>query len=193
MVEAKKSHGEERHLRDYWRVVWNGRWTALSIFLLVVVLGTVATLLQDPVYEGTVSLEINSRPRGVVPGAEVVQMGAAEYGYLAEERYFNTQYQIIRSRAVVSRVMEKLDLFDHPLYADLEDPTQVFSDGIIVEPVEQTSIVRVKIRAGDAEEAALWANTVAEAYVQRNLDEEAVVKTIYVPDRMVNFVTSRKR
>ena len=28
---------QEQHLRDYWRVAWNGRWTVLSIFTVVVV------------------------------------------------------------------------------------------------------------------------------------------------------------
>ena len=162
-------HLERGHLRDYWRVVWNGRWTALSIFAVVVVIGTVATLLQKPTYEAMATLELNARPRGVVPGAEVAQLGATEFGYLAEERYFNTQHQILRSRSLASAVMTQLDLYGSPAFSELDDPERGFIERIIVDPVQETGVVRVRVRAGDPEDAALWANTVTRTYVQRNL------------------------
>ena len=51
MRDKPATPGQEQHLRDYWRVVWNGRWTVTSIFAVVLVLGTISTLLQKPVYE----------------------------------------------------------------------------------------------------------------------------------------------
>ena len=50
----------------------------------------------------------------------------------------------------------------------------------------------IEIEAGSDEEAAVAAAK-QSARVQRHLDGLAVVRTIYVPDRMVNFVTSSKR
>jgi len=161
----------DTHFRDYWRVIWNGRWTVLSVFAVVAVLGTVATLLQKPTFEGVALLEINARPRSVVPGADVAQMGTSEYGYLAEERYFNTQHQILKSRTVAASVMDHLGLRQHPAFRDQKEPEQAFIDRVIVDPVQETGVVRVRVRSGDAQEAAAWANAVAETYVKRNLEE----------------------
>jgi len=167
---------QEQHLRDYWRVVWNGRWTVLSIFAVVVILGTVTTMLQKTTFEAGVTLELNARPRGVVPGSNLVPLGATEFGYLAEERYFNTQYQIMRSRTVTKRVMTGLNLYQHDAFLGLDDPEKAFIRRISVKPVEETGVVRLIVRAGDAEESALWANALADAYVARNL-EQAVNST----------------
>ncbi len=162
---------QEQHLRDYWRVVWNGRWTVLSIFAVVVILGTVTTMLQKPTYEAGVILLLDARPQGVVPGSQVAPMGATEYGYLAEERYFNTQYRILRSRNVARRVMTELNLYQHEAFEGLDDPEKAFIRRVGVQPVEATGVVRVSMIAGDAEEAALWANSLADAYVARNLQQ----------------------
>jgi capsular exopolysaccharide synthesis family protein len=178
-----QGRGAEGHLRDYWRVVWNGRWTVVSIFAVTGVLGTVATLLQKPVYEAVATLEINARPRGVVQGTDVAQLGATEFGYLAEERYYNTQSQILRSRSVAARVMKKLDLYQVEPFAGEKDPEQAFIERIVVEPVQETGLVRVKVRAGDPRAAQLWANEVAHAYRDRNL-EEATRKTEAALDKL---------
>ena len=50
----------------------------------------------------------------------------------------------------------------------------------------------IEIEAGSDEEATVAAAK-QSARVQRHLDGQAIVKTIYVPDRLVNFVTSSKR
>ncbi|MGD8374563.1 MAG: polysaccharide biosynthesis tyrosine autokinase [Acidobacteriota bacterium] len=176
----------EAHLRDYWRVVWNGRWSVISIFAVVVVLGTIATLLQKPSYESAVTIEINARPRAMVQGADVAQLGATDFGYLAEERYYNTQYQIMKSRDVLSRTMTSLDLFEHPAFAQAEDPVEAFARRIVVNPVSETGIVKLRVRAGDPESAALWANTLAETYKERNL-AKAAEKT----DEAVNRLRQR--
>ena len=46
---------EERttHLRDYWRVIWLGKWIILAVSLVVITLVTVATFLQTPVFRAT--------------------------------------------------------------------------------------------------------------------------------------------
>ncbi len=50
----------------------------------------------------------------------------------------------------------------------------------------------IEIEAGSGEDAAVAAAK-ASKKVQRHLEDGAIVKTIYVPDRMVNFVTSGKK
>src|SRR5258706_3011222 len=86
----------EIHLFDYWRTVWRGRWTILSIFVVVFTLVAIGTFTQKPVYRARATVEITPQSRKVSPVADVAEMGAGQYRWVAEERYFNMQYEIIK-------------------------------------------------------------------------------------------------
>jgi polysaccharide biosynthesis transport protein len=165
----------EAHLLDYWRTIWRGRWTVLNIFIVVVTLTAVATFTQKPIYRARATVEISPQPSKVSPVAEVAEIGAGTYGYYAEERYFNTQYEIIRSRDVAQRVFDRLDLYNHPAFRKDKDGIGSFSRMVDVQPVKETGIVVISIESPDPAEAASWVNTTVEAYVDRNLDQAAQV------------------
>jgi capsular exopolysaccharide synthesis family protein len=160
----------EVHLLDYWRILWRGRWTIASIFVVVTTLVAIGTFTQKPIYRGTASVEIQLNARKVAPVAEVGDMGAGGYGWLADERYFNTQYEIIRSRAVAAQVFDRLDLYNHPLFQKASDPIDAFRGMVHIDPVKDTGIVEISLEGTNPEEVATWTNTVAEAYVDRNLE-----------------------
>ena len=173
MLNSPAPAGADRrevHLLDYWRILWRGRWTIASVFVVVTTLVALGTFTQRPIYRGMASVEIQLQTRKVAPVAEVSEMGAGGYGWLAEERYFNTQYEIIRSRAVASRVFERLDLYNHPSFQKASDPIQAFRSMVHIDPVKDTGIVEISLEGTNPEEVAIWTNTVAEAYVDRNLE-----------------------
>jgi polysaccharide biosynthesis transport protein len=174
--------GEKRevHLLDYWRTIWRGRWTILSIFVVVFTLVAIGTFTQKPIYRARATVEITPQSRKVSPVADVAEMGAAQYGWFAEERYFNTQYEIIRSRDIARRVFDRLDLYNHPLFKKSTDPIGDFSGMIEVEPVKDTGIVEISMEGLTPDEVATWVNTISEAYVDRNLDQavEATSKAV---------------
>ena len=95
----------EAHLRDYWKIVWQGRWSILAVFFLVVAATAVYTFLQVPVYRSTATVEIQPQARRLAAGQDVSGLGAAGYGWFAEEKYHNTQVEIIKSRDVAERVI----------------------------------------------------------------------------------------
>src|SRR5262245_23451114 len=161
---------QETDLRDYWRSIWRGRWTVLGIFVVVVTLVAVGTFTQTPIYSAKATVEISPQSRKVTPMADVADMGAGSYGWFAEERYFNTQYEIIKSRDVAQRVFDRLDLYSHPMFKRLKDPVGTFAAMVHVQPVKDTGIVEISMEGANPEEVSLWVNTTAEAYVDRNLD-----------------------
>src|SRR2546422_8450742 len=161
----------EIHLLDYWRTIWRGRWTILSIFVVVFTLVAIGTFTQKPVYRASVTVEITPQSRKVSPVAEVAETGMAQYGWDAEERYFNTQYEIIKSRDVARRVFDRLDLYNHPLFKKSVDSIGEFSQMIVVAPVKETGIVEISMEGLNPEEVASWVNTISEVYVERNLDQ----------------------
>src|SRR6266850_6290039 len=160
----------EVHLLDYWRTIWRGRWTVLSIFTVVVTLVSIGTFTQKPIYRARATVEITPQSRKVAPVADVAELGTSSFGYYAEERYFNTQYEVIKSRDVAQRVMDQLDLYHHPIFKKSPDPVGSFAGMIEVQPVKDTGIVEICLEGPNPEEITTWVNATAEAYVQRNLD-----------------------
>ncbi len=168
---------QEIHLLDYWRTIWRGRWTVLSIFVVVVTLVAIATFTQTPIYRARATVEITPQSQQVAPLADVAQIGNSSFGWFAEERYFNTQYEILKSRAVSERVFSRLDLYNHPRFAESKDPVGSLAAMIQVEPVKETGIIAITMEGAAPAEVAEWVNAVAGEYVQRNLDNGVAMTT----------------
>lgn len=98
---------EEIHLLDYWRVLQKRRHIAVIFFAVVVGMVAIYSLVATTVYQGTVQvlfdLEKNQTLNFAEGGAAVIQMKDAS-------EYFNTQKEIIHSRAFADRVVRKLQL-----------------------------------------------------------------------------------
>lgn len=161
----------EAHLRDYWRIVWQGRWTILAIFLVVCAAVTGWTLMQPPVYRASAIIEIQPKARGLLSSQDASGLGAAGYGWLAEEKYHNTQVEILRSRDVAQRVVRTLGLASHPRFAEARDIVDAFRGMIRVEPRRETGLIAVSIQGSDPNEITQWVNAVARAYVDRNFEK----------------------
>ncbi len=161
----------EAHLRDYWKIVWHSRWVIVATFLVVVGATAIWTFMQEPIYRATAIVEVQPQARNLAAGQDVSGLGAAGYGWLAEEKYHNTQVEVLRSRAVSERVVEKLDLRSHPAFEAAHDPVEALRRRIVVEPRRETGLIEVSIVGTNADEITHWVNEVALAYVERNIDQ----------------------
>ncbi|HET9481201.1 MAG TPA: polysaccharide biosynthesis tyrosine autokinase, partial [Candidatus Polarisedimenticolia bacterium] len=155
----------------YWRTIRGGRWTIATVFCIVVAIGVIATLLQTRVYRASVTIEISPRTQRVVRVDDVSQIGAAGLGWSAEDRYFKTQLEVLRSRDVAARAFDQLGLKEHPLFREARDPVARFMAKLDVEPTPETLIVTLSMEGSDPREAADWVNAVAESYVGRNFEQ----------------------
>ena len=108
----------EIHLRDYWRILSKRRAVALTIFFVVVVVAGVYAYTATPIYKGTTQLlfelERNQTMNFAEGGATVIQMKDTT-------EYFNTQKEIIKSRAFADRVVRKLQLDKNPYFLELKE------------------------------------------------------------------------
>ena len=185
-----QSEAREVHLRDYWRIMWHSRLTVLGIFLVIVGATAAWTVTRTPIYRATAVVEVQSRARNLGVGQDVSGLGASSYSWTAEERYHNTQVDVIRSRDVAERVVNKLKLRTHPRFEAATDPVEAFRKGVMVQARRETGLIEVSIAGANPEEITHWTNEVARAYVRRNLDnaqsnvEEAVEMIESQVDRM---------
>ncbi len=95
---------EEReiHLRDYLKVIDKRRYTVYTVFILVFTIVLIGTLSSTPVYMATTKVLIEKGPP-----ADLMR----NYYYIPyDPEFYETQYQLIKSRAVAEKVVEKLRL-----------------------------------------------------------------------------------
>lgn len=97
---------ETIHLRDYWEVLLRHRWTALAFLTAVLASTLLVTFFSIPVYKATTLIEIRAESQKVLAFQDVVQMTQIE------REFYQTQYDVLRSRTLAKRVLERLRLAD---------------------------------------------------------------------------------
>ena len=100
----------DAHLTDYVKVVYKRRWTAATVFLLVMAVVTVYTFTATPIFEARTRLLIEAENQNVISFKEVVDQDQTKADY------YQTQYNILQSRALARKTLEGLKLWDHPLF-----------------------------------------------------------------------------
>jgi succinoglycan biosynthesis transport protein ExoP len=102
-----RDYSEEVQLRDCWRVIRRRRWTVGLVFLLTVGLAAVWIFTTPPVFTAVATLRIEREEPRVVKFEGVVRADP-------EESYYQTQYDILRSRALADKAIQELALDRHP-------------------------------------------------------------------------------
>jgi capsular exopolysaccharide synthesis family protein len=101
---------EEAHFWDYWRVVVRHRWTVISFLVTSLVVATVWTWTTRPIFSATATLRIEKEEPRVLKFEEVVKADS-------EPDYYQTQFKLLQSRTLASRVIGLLALDRHPEFA----------------------------------------------------------------------------
>lgn len=175
---------EELHLRDYWKIILKYRWFALSVFIIVVTIGTVWTFMQRPVYRATSTIWIEKEAPKVVSFQEVLTVDTSTTDY------YQTQYQILQSHTIARKVIFKLKLYQNPEFVSPDglpqEPPKSYNDvdiGVVnaflsklkVEPVRNSRIVKINYETFTPELSALVANTIADVYIDQSLETKTGV------------------
>lgn len=98
--------GQEVHLLDYVKVLYKRRWTAITAFTLVVGSVTVYTFTATPIFEAKARLLIEAEEKNVVNFKQVVEEDQTKADY------YQTQYNILQSRALARRTLDQLKLWE---------------------------------------------------------------------------------
>ncbi len=154
----------ERHLADYFQVLRKHRWLITGIFLVSVITVSVWTFRQIPIYQAAATILIDPEAPKILNIQEVTPMGASAPW---DPNYYPTQHEIIKSRAVLDKTIQALNLKQR---APELTSDQVLRSSLIVEPRRNTRLVLIKVEQADPALAAEIANAVATAYLQYNLE-----------------------
>ncbi len=107
-------HEDEIDLGEYLHILSAYKWSILGFAIVVTLLATLVVFSIEPVYESTATLLIESEKENVISIEEVYGIPGAN------DEYFETQNQILQSRNLAEKVIDKLKIPTHPEF----DPEQ---------------------------------------------------------------------
>jgi len=155
-------------VRYYTGVLWRGRWLIVVAAVLGIALASLIAYLQIPVYQAQSLVQIEP-PVPFFMGVNEALSGGG--GYWQNSDFYNTQFRIITSKAIADQVVAELKLKDKVPFRDDPDPSALFLSHVTVEPVPESRLTYIKVSHEDPQEAALWANRLADVYIRRSLEQ----------------------
>jgi capsular exopolysaccharide synthesis family protein len=162
--------------RAYWRTI-RKRWPFVILSVIVAtVIAFVFTYRQPKIYEATCQVIIEPMTPQVLPGSkDVVELGTGTFW--ANREFYETQYRIIQSSTVGQRTVEKLGLQFDPDFAAIAGATRdvsalgrAIAAQINVKPLKDSRVALITVSDRKPQRAALIANTIADTYIESNLD-----------------------
>lgn len=160
------------------------RWWVVGIVVVALAGAAVVTVRQPKLFTSAVSIVIETSTPRVLTGVEnVVDVGASGW---VPESFYETEYEIMQSRAVARAAGEKIGIAHDEKRNGLAGVTDAAerarreasldaADLVLgrysVDPDKKSSVVRIGVVDADPAFTAALANAVAEAYVEQNLDK----------------------
>lgn len=171
------------NLRELWAPVYRSRFAVIAIFVVVFSLAVAATLLMQPFYQATATVEIRSETQRVLGTEDADATSAASPTDAA--LFLDTQLDIIRSRSTATAVGQSLGLYANDAFlaamgVDVEEVTlspearrQMVTDTLLdnldVNLSDQTRIAEISFSSPDPVLSQRVANSYAENYIRLNL------------------------
>jgi polysaccharide biosynthesis transport protein len=114
---------EEIDLRDYIEVILRRKWLVLGVLFFIFMSTLIFSLSAKKLYRATGTIEVSTESQKVTKFEDVVSEG------LRSQEFIATQVSLLKSTAVADRVIQAINLKDHPIIAgdDDDDKNDFFS------------------------------------------------------------------
>ena len=189
------NHGSAMEVIDlahYWNVVRRQLKKIIALSIVMTLISILVVFSLTPKYSATSTLMIEANESKIVSIEEVYGLSGGN------SEYFLTQFEILKSRDMAKRVVEKLELVKlaefNPYHPDntkgfslktfilgeadelptdediINKTTDVFWKVISVDPVRKTQLVKISVLSESPEVAQKAANAIANAYIESQLE-----------------------
>ncbi|MDB6068626.1 MAG: ywqD 2 [Pedosphaera sp.] len=174
-LKASSQPETKLHFLDYWRIIRIRKTVILAVFLLVVVTATIVTFVLPEDYSSKARIQVD-RDITDVPSVS----GSSQMPGIYDPYFMQTEFEVIQSEAVLSNVVEKLDLTHAwAKKAGLPEGSALTTSEcraglkhmLDLRPERNNSLFDITVYSQDKQEAATVANAIAEVYRQYRLDE----------------------
>lgn len=152
---------EELDLSYCINLVFKRFWLLVAMVALGLVAAVLVNLLMRPAYKATALMMINQEDAG--------KIDATPYGsFASEEDYYRTQYQLLQSRSLLSKVYIKMKLGQVEEFAN-PNGLKKLEKSLDVAPITRSRLVNVSATAYDPSLAADIVNTLTDTFVADNV------------------------
>jgi succinoglycan biosynthesis transport protein ExoP len=146
----------------------------IVVFLLVFGASAIITFLLPESFRSTVRVKVERSPS---PSAGQNGSPATSSGY--DPYFVQTEFEVIQSQVVLSKVIETLDLnakwgkrYAGGAKLKTQETMTLLKGRLDLRPVRNTSLVEISVYGEDRDEPALIANAIAEAYREHRLNQQ---------------------
>jgi polysaccharide biosynthesis transport protein len=157
----------ELDLRYQLSLLWRSRILMVAAVLGGLLLGWLAAEIQTPLFRSRALLQVappNPTSLGVADALTLTG------NVIRDRQFFNTQLSVLQSRQLAQRAVKRLKLAEQPGFAKDADAAAILQRHLEVEPQPESFVIEVRITHTDPKEAALWANTLADVYVESSTE-----------------------
>lgn len=152
---------EELDLSYCINLVFKRFWLLVAMVALGLVAAVLVNLLMRPAYKATALMMINQEDAG--------KIDTTPYGsFASEEDYYRTQYQLLQSRSLLSKVYTKMKLGQVEEFAN-PNGLKKLEKSLDVAPITRSRLVNVSATAYDPSLAADIVNTLTDTFVADNV------------------------
>ncbi|NQT06495.1 MAG: polysaccharide biosynthesis tyrosine autokinase [Candidatus Omnitrophica bacterium] len=152
------------NIKDFLRIISKRKTVLIGTVSVVMFLTIILTFSQVPLYKATALLLIEKPEESALTTKEILTISNFD------ESYYQTQYEILKSRSLLLRVMKALKIYEWPDFMVKEDPILTLSKMINIEPLKRSRLVKVSVLYKDAKMATKMANTLTGLYVEQNIE-----------------------
>ncbi|MDQ4427542.1 polysaccharide biosynthesis tyrosine autokinase [Thalassolituus sp.] len=183
-------------LTHYWQVIRRQLTKIILFSAVVTMIAVLVALAMTPVYRATATILIEAQEAKVLSIEEVYGLGSAS------DEYYQTQFEILKSRELAKRTVLELNLVENPefnpyhpankksfsikamIMGEGEPPTDAeilaetvdtFWSAVSISPVRKTQLVKVSVDSESQEMAMTAANTMAQQFIESQLDAKIEV------------------
>ena len=156
------------HFLDYWRVISSRKELILAVAFLVVLTGTVYTLLLPNIYASSSRISVSEDTPEINP------FTAYQSVQMYNPYFLRTQFEILTSKPILNEVIYRLDLQNEwgkdekVLTRDIA--LKILRNSVNVFQQRDTSLIVINVKRDNPDEAADIANEIAQVYRDSRLD-----------------------
>lgn len=157
---------EQVELARIGEMLFRRRWTVVGTAALSVLLSGAYVFTAVPIFSSTAMVLIEKEEKGRPLGEAPVSESKAD-------DYYQTQYRLLKSRSLLKKVHELLELEKIPEFAG--GGPGALAAAVQIAPIPRSRLVNVSAESRDPELAARIANTLSEVYVAQNLENKLFI------------------
>ncbi len=115
-ITQQMMRADEINLRQYWNVVKRRKWWIASFSVAAAIAAGVIVSNIAPVYRATATIMMEAQPANIVSIQDIYGMETKT------QEYFQTQFEILKSRPIAEKVTARLNLLEQPEYLPAPEP-----------------------------------------------------------------------